>query len=154
MVGRPDSMALTSHPIDPAWIRAGNPQARSANHSENFDGWAGAGVWDCTAGTFDWHFGWEETLMILEGEVHVTDDHGAIQVLREGDVAYFAAGSHFVWHVPVYVRKLVFYRREVPRALRHVHSVITLPKRLAGRVIRAVIALARRARPGSAYAAP
>ena len=116
-------MELKPLPIELSWIIEGNPIASAANHSNNFDGWAGSGVWDCTAGRFHWHFGWEETLMILEGEVHVTDDHGVTSILREGDIGYFPAGSHFVWFVPQYVKKLVFFRREVPPVVQGVYKV-------------------------------
>ncbi len=83
-------------------------------------------MWECTAGRFNWHFDWEETVLILEGEVRVTDAAGVTRVLGEGTLGYFPAGSQWVWDVPVYVRKLSFNRRSVPRWLRAV-------ARLAGR---------------------
>ncbi len=74
--------------------------------------------WDCTAGRFRWHFGWEETVVILEGEVSVTDAANVTTTLRPGDVAYFPANSWFVWEVPTYVRKIAFCRRPVGRPAR------------------------------------
>jgi ethanolamine utilization protein EutQ (cupin superfamily) len=67
-------------------------------------------VGDCTAGKFHWHFGVDEIVHILEGEVHVTDDAGRTVTLQAGDVGHFALGSHTVWEVPDYVCKLAFHR--------------------------------------------
>jgi uncharacterized cupin superfamily protein len=105
---------LAAEPINPGWVLDGSPQARRGTHSTNVDGWAATNVWDCTAGRFNWHFVWEETVMILEGEVRVTNAAGQTHVLVPGSVGYFPAGSWWVWEVPVYVRKLAFGRRQVP----------------------------------------
>jgi uncharacterized cupin superfamily protein len=109
-VGRLEQVHLEPHPIDPAWVLAGTPHARWGNHSESVDGWAGTACWDCTAGRFRWHFAWEETVLILQGEVRVTDEFGATSVLGVGDVARFPVGSWFTWEVERYVRKLAFCR--------------------------------------------
>jgi uncharacterized protein len=109
-----DGIALVADPINPEWVLEGSPQARSGCHSLNTDHWAATHIWDCTAGRFNWHFALEETVLILEGEVHVTDALGHTTVMRPGMLGYFPAGSHWVWHVPAYVRKLSFNRRRVP----------------------------------------
>ena len=109
---------MKSKPIDPAWVLSGHPYARAGSHSQNLDGWAETMHWDCTAGRFRWHFGWEETVVILEGEVTVTDASNNTTTLRAGDVAYFPADSWFVWHVTTYVRKIAFCRRPVARPAR------------------------------------
>jgi len=113
-----DEVVLADDPIVPGWIIAGQPKARSGCHSVNTDGWAWTWHWDCTAGCFRWHYAWEETVLILEGEVKVTDARGRSQVLRTGDVGYFPAGSWWVWEVPRHVRKLAFCRRTVPKPAR------------------------------------
>lgn len=101
-------------PIEPSWILSGDPKARSALHSISEDGAATTTVWDCTAGSFRWHFGWDETVLILEGSVDVTAEDGSRRTLAAGDVAFFAAGTTAVWEIPVYVRKLAFCRRPFP----------------------------------------
>lgn len=134
VAARPEEVRLEARPIEPSWILAGKPQARAGSHSKNVDGWAETMHWDCTAGRFRWHFGWEETVVILEGEVRVTDASNQTTTLRPGDVAYFPAGSWFTWEVAEYVRKIAFCRRPVPR-----------PARLIGRAIQALGGLFSRA---------
>jgi uncharacterized protein len=119
-----DEVPLADDPIEPAWVLEGQPRARSGRHSTNTDGWAWTWHWDCTAGRFRWHYGWEETILVVEGEVAVTDEQGRRQVLRAGSVGYFPAGSWWVWEVPHYVRKLAFNRRSVPRPARLVAGLL------------------------------
>jgi uncharacterized protein len=108
-----DSITLNDDPIEPAWVLEGAPRARSGCHSTNTDGWAATHVWECNAGRFRWHFGVEETVLILEGEVRVTDAQGRTQWLVPGMVAYFPVDTWWEWHIPQYVRKLSFNRRSV-----------------------------------------
>jgi uncharacterized cupin superfamily protein len=136
---RMENVPLEPRPIHPDWILAGTPHARFGSHSQNVDGWAETAHWDCTAGRFRWHFGWEETVVILEGEVRVTDSAGTTTVLRAGDVAYFPARSWFTWEVDDYVRKIAFCRRPVPRVARLLSD---LPSRLRKLLMRAAPAIA------------
>lgn len=123
VVGRPEEVELKPLPIEPSWILSGDPRARGGNHSESVDGWASTALWECTAGRFRWHFAWEETVLIQEGEVRVTDAQGGTTVLRPGDMAYFPADSWFVWEVESFVRKIAFCRRPVPPAARAFHGL-------------------------------
>ena len=128
-----EAVPLKADPINPAWVLQGSPLARSGCHSNNVDGWAATYLWDCTAGRFNWHYEWEETVMILEGEVKVTDAAGRTHLLVPGSIGYFPAGSHFVWEVTAYVRKLAFLRRGVP-----------WPARVVGRLLRIVSGVLRK----------
>lgn len=110
----PEALEMRAAPINPGWILSGNPQARVASHSDAEDGCAATGIWDCTAGEFRWRFSWDETVVILEGEVHVTAQDGTQRVLRAGDVAYFKGGTSAVWRIETYVRKVAFLRRPFP----------------------------------------
>jgi uncharacterized cupin superfamily protein len=112
-----DHLPLKSTPINPDWIVAGNPQARSAEHSRGHDDAAFTAIWDCTAGEFRWFFAWDETVMILEGEVHITAEDGTERMLRAGDVAFFAGGTWASWHVDNYVRKVAFLRKPFPKPM-------------------------------------
>lgn len=96
--------------------------ARAEEIAHGPDGTCMSAHWDCTAGTFRWYFGVEETVHILEGEVEVEDARGQRRLLRAGDVAVLPANEWMVWRVQRYVRKLAFCRYPVPR--------------LAGRVLR------------------
>lgn len=86
-----DLLPLKPTPINPDWIVSGNPQARTAEHSRGHDEASLTAIWDCTAGEFRWRFGWDETVMILEGEVHITAEDGTERTLRAGDVAFLQA---------------------------------------------------------------
>ncbi len=104
--------ALDPAPIKPDWILEGKPVARAKTLTvapdENFS----SALWDCTAGTFRWHFRSDELVHILEGEVTVKSDDGTSRTLRPGDVALFPKGLTNVWHVPRYVKKLAVHRSQ------------------------------------------
>ncbi len=132
----PDLSALAPAPIEPGWIVDGAPVARAVELSRSADGGMSTMMWDCTAGTFRWHFTWEETVHILEGEVEVTCVSGETRVFRAGDVGYFPGGSWALWHVPVYVRKIAFCRQPTPKlatqALRLFASALKFATRSGG----------------------
>jgi uncharacterized cupin superfamily protein len=117
VAGAADDMTLRPSPIEPSWIISGTPVARLAEHSRGQDDAAVTAIWDCTSGAFNWHFGWDETVMILEGEVLVTTEDGTERLLRAGDVAYFPGGSSAVWSIETYVKKIAFCRKPFPRPL-------------------------------------
>lgn len=108
---------FTVAPINPAWIIEGEPVARNAILSRSADGTACTIAWDCTSGRFNWHYDFDETVHIQEGAVTVDDGHGPARRLVPGDVAFFPAGSHAIWHVEDYVRKVAFCRKILPAPL-------------------------------------
>ena len=112
--GPASSLELQSSPINPDWIIAGAPKARSVEQSRTDDRASCTAVWDCTAGQFRWYFGWDETVYILEGSVTVASADGGLHVLRQGDIGYFKAGTWATWHVETYVKKVAFMRRPFP----------------------------------------
>lgn len=120
---------LTAAPIDPAWVLAGEPVARMAHLAGSRDGASYTALWDCTAGTFRWRFGVDETVHVLAGEVEVTWEDGTSRLLAAGDVAHFHAGSAATWYVPTYVRKLAFLHDPRSRVHRRLGALRT---RLAG----------------------
>lgn len=127
---KPD--ALDPAPITPEWIIEGQPEARASAVSSSSDTFTSTFMWSCTAGRFHWHFDDDETVHILEGEVLVTDDDGNTRRLGPGAVALFRKGSHSIWHVPVFVKKIAFIYSPVPaalslavRALRKMHALMT-----------------------------
>jgi uncharacterized protein len=74
-------------------------------------------MWDCTAGQFDWHYGFDETLHILEGSVIVSGDCTPPKRLQAGDIVFFPSGTTAHWHVENYVRKIAFCRRVLPKSI-------------------------------------
>ena len=123
-------VTLADAPIPDAWVRAGAPRARVCELSRSRDGAAVSVVWDCSAGEFDWHFGVDEWIHILEGSVHVRDEDGVWSELTPGSVALFRAGVWSRWRVDSYVRKFAICRQALPmpmgfalRALTKLRSV-------------------------------
>ncbi|MBC2885371.1 cupin domain-containing protein [Ochrobactrum sp. CM-21-5] len=125
-------MALSPAPINPDWVLQGNPQARSCEQSASADCAAYTAIWDCTAGTFRWYFGWDETVYILEGEVHVTDADGGTRTLRAGDVAYFRGGTWAIWKIDTYLKKVAFMRRTLPAPASFVYRAGDAARRRLG----------------------
>jgi hypothetical protein len=117
---------LEPAPIVSADVISGAPVARSRQLSSSGDGRLTTHLWECTAGTFNWHFGVDEIVQIVEGEVRIDDPAGDVRVLRAGDVAHFPRGTTAVWTVPEYVLKFA--------VLRHPG----LAARVAGRLRRAL----------------
>lgn len=110
-------LPLKPAPINPDWILSGNPVARVADHSRSRDEASSTAIWDCTAGEFRWYFGWDETVVIQEGEVFVKGDDGTERWLRAGDIAYFRGGTWATWRIDTYVRKIAFLRKPFPEPL-------------------------------------
>ncbi|KPF47373.1 cupin [Rhizobium sp. AAP43] len=112
-----NNLAFRAAPINPDWIIRGTPLARVGEHSTSGDEASSTAVWDCTAGEFRWYFGWDETVVIQDGEVNVTDADGNQRLLRAGDIAYFRAGTWSTWRIETYVRKVAFLRKPFPGPL-------------------------------------
>lgn len=105
---------LTPSPITAAWVIEGKPLARSKILSMSEDQTACTIVWDCSKGKFNWYYDFDETVHIIEGSVTIEDGHSPLKKLGPGDVAFFPAGSHAVWTVDKYVRKVAFCRKILP----------------------------------------
>lgn len=129
------ALAMRPAPIEPTWILAGTPEARMAEHSQSADGAGVTALWDCSAGAFRWHFAWDETVMILEGAVEVTDEAGVTRLLKAGDIAYFAGGTWATWRIETYVRKIAFLRRPLPAPV----ALASKLKRLVWRPLRSAL---------------
>jgi uncharacterized protein len=126
----PATVALDPAPIEAGWIVEGTPQARARELARSADGTAVVVAWSCTAGRFNWHYGVDEMVHVISGEVFITDGDGVERRLGPGDMAFFPAGSRSLWHVPVAVRKLAVCRHALPKplgfAVRAWHKLIAL----------------------------
>ena len=105
-------------PIDPSWILSGKPQARSRTIADG--GLFATAMWDCTAGSFVWHYAADEAVYILEGEAVITDAAGVVRTMRPGDAAVFAGGDTLHWTVPHYVRKFAVWGGSTRAVARYV----------------------------------
>lgn len=121
-------------PIEPSWIKAGTPVARSVTLGRSPDALLTVGLWDCTAGTFTWIFRRDEIVHIVEGEVRVRDG-ATTSVLVPGSVAYFPCGLETVWEVPVYVKKAFVLRAAPPSP---VQQAVTMVRSGASRFLRSI----------------
>ncbi len=126
-------LVLKPAPINPDWIIRGTPMARVGDHSTSTDEASSTAVWDCTAGEFRWYFGWDETVVIQEGEVHVTAEDGSERVLKAGDIAYFRGGTWATWRIDNYVRKIAFLRKPFPEPLATLYRIRNALRSPSGR---------------------
>ena len=119
----PDILDLVPEPINPEWVLAGSPEARSQLLARTSDGLSWTALWECTPGRFRWQYGLDETVLILDGAVDLTWPSGETTSLGPGDLAFFPANSEAEWHVRECIRKVAFLRvkrRRVRSALRRV----------------------------------
>lgn len=121
---------LMPAPIDAAWILNGKPVARVVILSRSEDSLAWTAMWDCTAGQFNWHYNFDETVHIVEGSVVVSCEGTPPRRLEAGDVAYFPFGLIAHWHVEQYVRKVAFCRRPLPTKMMPIIRTLRLAKGL------------------------
>lgn len=96
---------LTAWPIPADQILEGDPEARGVVFSRSSDRRMLRGVWRCGAGTFTWHFGWDETLVVIEGDATVELDTGERVELRPGVTAFFERNHDSTWTIRVPVLK-------------------------------------------------
>jgi uncharacterized protein len=111
----PASTELGPNPINRDWIIEGRPRARAKRLAQSADGTSSVIAWSCTPGRFEWHYAVDETAHIISGEAFVTDEKGDVHRLGPGDMVFFPAGSHSLWHVTKEVRKLAICRHNMPR---------------------------------------
>ena len=106
---------LPDMPIEPSWIKEGNPVARGTVLTQSDDKRVSSGLWSCEPGKFEWTFGWDEFVHLLEGEVEITEDGTDNTVtLGPGDMAHFPLGMKTHWHVRKAVRKFFVVRTPEP----------------------------------------
>lgn len=96
---------LEPWPIAPEQVVAGQPAASGAQlHAGEND--CETGIWECTPGTFDWHYEVHQSLCLTAGEAEIQTQGGERFTLRPGDAAFFEAGTKARWTVRKTVRKL------------------------------------------------
>ena len=116
---------LAPAPLDPSWIIEGTPVARARPLGISDDGTISASLWECTGGParFEWHYGRDEIIHILEGEAELTSESGSVVTVRRGDMVWFPKGHIVHFYVPVYLKKVALFS-----------SPVSSPRRLAQRI--------------------
>lgn len=109
--------AFPSMPIPPESIRGGNPVGRGANLMQSDDRKFTCGLWTCEPGEFEWVFGGDECLMVVEGEVIISQDPGEKHVLGPGDIIYFPIGAKTHWKVTRTLKEFFVIRTPEPRKM-------------------------------------
>jgi len=110
----PGTVALVDEPIPPSWVLSGNPIATGKKIAKSADYTSYAMVWDCTPGNFTWHYNKDETLVVVSGEVFITNERGEERRLGPGDFAFFPGGSSATWRVTERLRKVAVVRETMP----------------------------------------
>jgi uncharacterized cupin superfamily protein len=106
---------LPDMPIDPTWIRQGNPVARGSILNQSKDKCVVSGLWTCEPGEFDYTFAGDEFVHVFEGEATVTSSDGGQSVqLSAGKMAHFPCGLTTRWRVTTALRKFFVLRFPAP----------------------------------------
>ena len=108
---------LEPEPIPADWILAGTPVARAKKLAKSRDFTSYIMVWDCTPGRFNWHYNKDETLVVVSGEVFISDGKSEERRLGPGDFAYFPGGTSATWRVTSHLRKVAVVRETLPLPL-------------------------------------
>jgi uncharacterized protein len=114
-IARPLTLELgaSTAPIFPGWVLNGTPSTRAWNVTRSHDRRSNIVVWECTAGSFEWHYNSDETAVVVSGEVFITNERGEEQRLGPGDLGFFPAGTSCIWRVPEHVRKIAVLRQPI-----------------------------------------
>lgn len=108
---------LQTSSIPAAWLISGEARTRSKPLGKTHDRLAYALYWECGASHFKWHYSKDEFLVILSGDVFVTDENGRERHYGPSDFIFFAAGTDATWRVPDHVRKIAILKNPVSRPL-------------------------------------
>lgn len=100
-----ESVPLGLYEIPASWITSGSPVFRSNVFAAAHDKSSASGLWECTGpGAFEWHYGRDESIYVLEGFAEV-EYLGRKFTLRPGDCTHFAAGTTSRWVVTERIKK-------------------------------------------------
>jgi hypothetical protein len=74
-------------------------------------------VWDCTPGSFKWHYGMDEAIVVVSGEAFMINDKGEERRFGPGDLGFFPAGTSCTWRITEHLRKVGVLRESMWRPL-------------------------------------
>jgi uncharacterized protein len=111
------AVELESAPIMNGWIKSGEPVARNKMLACSSDRMANIMAWECTPGSFDWHYSKDETCVIISGEVFITQANSQERRLGPGDMVFFPAGCSCHWRITRKVRKVAIMHNTLPLPL-------------------------------------
>jgi uncharacterized cupin superfamily protein len=111
------SVDLEPDPIPADWILDGDPQASVNTLVRSRDWSSTVVVWDCTPGSFKWHYSKDETAHFLFGQAFMIDPAGEEHRFGAGDIAFFPAGTTCTWRITEHIRKVAVVRETIWRPL-------------------------------------
>jgi len=85
-------------PVAPEEELEGKADARCLFTAQSADQQAIAGFWSCQPGRYEFYFGYDEFVYLVEGEVTVIQGERSI-TMRPGDTAHFPQGCTTIWQV-------------------------------------------------------
>lgn len=103
------NIVLDPEPISRDWVLSGTPEGSSKVLARSGDSLLALVVWECTAGSFEWHYTRDEVVFVVSGEAYITDG-GKERRFGAGDVVFFPAGSVCTWRVTERIRKVAILR--------------------------------------------
>ena len=113
----PADVELAPEPIPQEWIISGTPVARGKMLVRSKDYTESVVVWDCTAGSFRWHYSQDETLLVISGDAFLLLENGSERRFGPGDLGFFHAGTTCTWRVADNIRKVAVVRETMWRPL-------------------------------------
>jgi len=108
-------LGAQTQPMLPWRVLSGVPTTRTWNVVRSYDLTSDVVVWECTAGRFECRYQQDEAVMIVAGEVFITDNTGEERRLGPGDLGVFPTGSSCIWRIPESVRKIAVVRETIWR---------------------------------------
>ena len=120
VIATPSTIALEPkpEPLPADWVLSGTPEARSKMLVRSHDWTSSIVAWECTAGSFHWHYNQDEAIMVVSGEAFMTTEKGDPERrFGPGDLGFFPAGTTCTWRVPEGIRKIAVLREPMWRPL-------------------------------------
>jgi uncharacterized protein len=109
----PATLDLQGLPEPPQTILQGEPVSRHAKLLTNRDKMTTLMLWDCTPGSFRWHYTKDETVFVISGEAFMTAENGEERRFAAGDVGFFPAGYTCTWRITQTFRKVALIKENI-----------------------------------------
>ena len=113
----PAMVELEPEPFPPGWVVAGSPEARCKKVVRSHDRTSHVVVWDCTPGSFKWHYGMDETIVVISGEAFMINEQGEERRFGPGDMGFFPAGTSCTWRITEHLRKVGVLKENMGRPI-------------------------------------
>jgi uncharacterized protein len=111
----PNAVELEPEIIPAEWILSGQPKSRCKKVARSRDWASHIVVWECSAGSFKWHFSMDETILVLAGEAFMLQENGEERRFGKGDLGFFPAGTSCTWRIDSHFMKVGVLREPLWR---------------------------------------